>query len=130
MKNLKKKISFIGLFLFIALVGLLFINKNSNPTAKVKASQKQVYVKMEVKGMVCSFCANRMETKLRKSSGVNNAKVDLKNGLAYITTTKSKKPAKENLKEIITNTGFKPGKIEYSNKPFVIEKNTPKNEKN
>jgi len=37
---------------------------------------------------------------------------------------------KDNLALIIKNEGFTPKKIEYSNKPFVIEEDNPKNEKN
>lgn len=114
---------------FIALVfAVLFFGQT---TVKAQSKADHVYIKIEVNGMACPYCAYGMEKELKKVSGVDDVKIQLKEGLAYIATLKKQKPLKENLALIVTNAGFTPGKIEYSTKPFVIKDDTPKkDEKN
>ncbi|MCF6213947.1 MAG: heavy-metal-associated domain-containing protein [Flavobacteriaceae bacterium] len=117
MKKLFKKTPFIAL-----VFAFLFFGQT---TVKAQNKSDHVYIKIEVNGMACPYCAFGMEKQLKKVSGVDNVKIQLKEGLAYIATLKKQKPLKESLALIITNAGFTPGKIEYSDKPFVI-KDTPK----
>lgn len=112
MKNLLKQSRLFGLTLV-----LLFFSQYSNLKAQEKA-QQQVYIKIEIKGMACPYCAFGMEKQLKKVSGVKNVAIELNEGLAYISTPKNQKPLKESLALIITNAGFTVGKIEYSDKPF------------
>jgi copper chaperone CopZ len=123
MKKLFKTIPFAA-FIF----AVLFFGQT---TVKAQSKTDHVYIKMEVNGMACPYCAYGMEKELKKVSGVDDVKIQLKEGLAYIATLKKQKPLKESLALIITNAGFTPGKIEYSSKPFVIKDDTPKkDEKN
>lgn len=89
--------------------------------AQTNNEQGLVYVKIEIKGMACPFCAFGMEKELKKIAGVDNVEIELKAGLAYISTLINQKPAKESLEKIITDSGFTVGKIEYSSKPFAIK---------
>ncbi len=98
-------------------------------TVKAQSQSDRVYVKIEINGMVCSNCAYGMEKELKKVAGVEEVKIQLKKGMAYIATPKKQKPLKEELALIVTNAGFTPGKIEYSNKPFII-KEAVQSEKN
>jgi len=125
MKKLFKTTPFFGLILAALLFGQIATVK-----AQSKTKTDHVYIKMEVNGMACPYCAYGMEKELKKVSGVDSVKIQLKEGLAYISTLKKQEPLKENLALIIKNAGFTPGKIEYSNKPFVIKEDTPKNGKN
>lgn len=123
MKKLFKTIPFTAFIFAVLLFG--------QTTAKAQSKTDHVYIKMEVNGMACPYCAYGMEKELKKVSGVADVKIQLKEGLAYIATLKKQKPLKESLALIITNAGFTPGKIEYSDKPFVIKDDTAKkDEKN
>jgi copper chaperone CopZ len=90
----------------------------SRVTAQTNKIQEKVYIKIEIKGMACPYCAFGMEKELKKVAGVDNVEIELKEGLAYISTPISQKPTKENLEKIIIDGGFTAGKIEFSNKPF------------
>ena len=89
--------------------------------AQTKSEQERVYIKIEIKGMACPYCAFGMEKELKKVSGVENVEIELKEGLAYISTPINQKPSKESLEKIIVNGGFTVGEIEFSDKPFKIK---------
>jgi len=108
---------FLNIILFFAIFFL-----STSVIAQEKKSQDRVFVKIEIKGMSCPYCAFGMEKELKQVSGVDNVQIILKNGLAYISTPIEQKPLKVLLKSIITDAGFTAGKIEYSDKPFVIKK--------
>ena len=118
MKKIFKNTPFITLVLVVLLLGQTSVKAQSKPN--------HVYIKIEVNGMACPYCAFGMEKELKKVAGVADVKIQLKEGLAYISTPKEQEPLKESLALIITNAGFTPGKIEYSNKPFVIKEDAPK----
>ncbi len=104
----------ITLFSFsLLLVGMIF----SSP-AIGQAKQGIIYIKIEIKGMACPYCAFGMEKGLKKIAGVDSVEIELKEGLAYISTPISQKPTKESIEKIITNGGFTIGKIEYADEPF------------
>ncbi len=103
----------------ILLLSFLFA---SPVNAQVEQTQKRVYVKIEIKGMACPYCAYGMEKELKKVAGVDNVEIELKAGLAYISTPWEQKPTKESLERIITDSGFTVGKIEFSDTPFKIIK--------
>lgn len=89
--------------------------------AQTNKAQERVYIKIEIKGMACPYCAYGMEKELRKISGVDSVEIELKEGLAYISTPPKQEPTKESLEKIITDAGFTVGKIEYSDKPFELK---------
>jgi len=111
---------------FVSLVFAVLFFGQTTVKAQNKTKTDHVYIKMEVNGMACPYCAYGMEKELKKVAGVADVKIQLKEGLAYISTPKKQKPLKESLALIITNAGFTPGKIEYRNKPFVIKNDIPK----
>ncbi len=90
-----------------------------------KSNEDITYVRMEVKGMACAFCAYGMERKLKKIDGVENLKTDIKKGLIYFTTPSTKIPSRAILAKTIIDAGFTAGKIEFSMEPFDKE---PKSE--
>ena len=93
------------------------INVQSN------TSQELVYISVEIKGLACPFCAFGMEKELKKVSGVDSVHIELKKGLAYISTLIQLQPTKETLEKVIIDAGFTPGKIEYSDTPFRRKEN-------
>jgi len=120
MKKLFKTIPFTAFLFAVLLFG--------QTTVKAQSKTDHVYIKIEVNGMACPYCAYGMEKELKKVSGIDDVKIQLKEGLAYISTLKKQKPLKESLALIVTNAGFTPGKIEYSYKPFVVKDDTTKKE--
>lgn len=101
----------------IAILILLFA-QTTFVSAQEISEEEKVYVKIEVNGLACPYCAFGMEKELKKVTGVDNVVIELEEGMIYISTLKSQKPQKESLFLIIQNAGFTPGSIEYSNKPF------------
>ena len=111
MKSTFKQITALILFLFF--VG--FFNSTEAQTSK---QNDLIYVKIEIKGMACPYCAFGMEKELRKVSGATLVKINLEAGLAFISTPIAEKLTKESIYKIILDAGFTVGEIEYSSKPF------------
>ncbi len=83
-----------------------------------QTAQDRVFIKIEIKGLACPYCAFGMEKELKKISGVDSVDIELKEGLAYISTPLAQKPTEEALKKIIEEAGFTPGFITYSEHEF------------
>lgn len=101
----------------IAIILLSFLVSNQ-VIAQTETKQDRTYIKIEIKGMACPYCAYGMEKELKTVSGVNKVDIELKEGLAYISTPNSQKPSKESLEKIIIDAGFTVGKIEFKESPF------------
>ena len=112
---MKHKFKYTGL-LFLS----LFFLFTSSINAQIK-EEKRIYVKIEIMGLACPFCAFGMEKELKKVAGVDDVEIELKAGLAYISTPIEQRPTKERLEKIIADAGFTVGKIEYSSKQFAIK---------
>jgi copper chaperone CopZ len=116
---MKTKIRHSHLFGFI--IFLLTIGYSTSLYAQTDNEQERIYVKIEIKGMACPYCAFGMEKELKQVAGVDKVEIELKKGLAYISTPLSQKPTMKSLEKIITDSGFTVGKIEYSSEPFTIK---------
>ena len=114
MKNASYKLSIVS---FLAFMILFFMTDTIN--AQTNTSQELVYISVEIKGLACPFCAFGMEKELKTISGVDSVHIELKKGLAFITTQIKQQPTREGLEKIIIDAGFTPGKIEYSDIPFL-----------
>lgn len=108
---MKNKITW-GLFFLMALFSSSLLAQQD--TSKIE----QVYIKIEIKGLACPYCAYGMEKELLKVSGIENVDIELKEGLAYISTPVSQKPTKGNLSKIIEDAGFTAGEIVFQETPF------------
>ena len=117
MKNTVKQSGLPILFLFFLLT----------TTIKAQTSDRElVYIKIEIKGLACPFCAFGMEKELKKVTGVRNVEIELTEGLAYISTPKKQQPTREALEKIIEEAGFTVGEIEFGKTPFKIKKGDKK----
>lgn len=119
MKNIFKQTGLLVLVLLFSMVSSTTVNAQTT-------DQELTYVKVEVKGLACPFCAYGLEKKLKEVDGVISIKIDFEEGLAYLTVLKSNKPTKKTLEKIVTDAGFTVGNIEYSDKPFERNKTTEK----
>ncbi|WP_159518582.1 heavy-metal-associated domain-containing protein [Sunxiuqinia indica] len=77
------------------------------------------YVKVEVKGMACPFCAYGLEKQLKKINGAKEIYIDIQKGYATFRVSGKNDVTKEKLDKIVIDAGFKPGNITFSNKPFI-----------
>jgi len=114
MKNILKQTG-------LAIIVLLFSVASSTTVNAQTNDQELTYVKVEVKGLACPFCAYGLEKKLKDLDGVETIKIDVKEGFAYLTVLKSKKPTKETLEKIVTDAGFTPSSIVFSEKSFILK---------
>ncbi len=105
-------------FLLIAAFFLSTSMQAQSSEQTTEPSSDRVYIKIEVKGLACPYCAFGMENELKKISGVDKVDIELTTGLAYISTPEAQKPSPESLKEIVVDAGFTPGEIEYKHTPF------------
>lgn len=64
---------------------------------------------IDVKGMVCSFCAHGIESKFQKMKEVKSVKVDLENGKVYLDL--KEKVDEELIKKTIIDSGYNIEKI-------------------
>jgi copper chaperone CopZ len=71
-------------------------------------------IKITVKGMVCSFCAQGIEKTFKKKPEVSAVKVDLDKFLVEIETAKDTKLSDETITSTITDAGYDVVKIERS----------------
>jgi len=69
-------------------------------------TKDQKTVKINVKGMTCGACVNKVQTALNKVEGVENAKVELTENRATIVYN-AKKTNEKALYKAINATGFK-----------------------
>jgi len=113
------KTKFRHTYIFSLVVLILSICSSNSINAQI--DNERIYVKIEIKGMACPFCAFGMEKELKKVSGVDNVEIELESGLAYISTPVKQKPTTESLEKIIIDAGFTVGRIEYSSKPFALK---------
>jgi mercuric transport protein len=89
---------------FPAMFTLLLVFALGAVTAS--AATKTVIIKVE--GMTCGGCAVTVEKALKKTPGVEDAKVSYEKGEAWVKYDDAKVTLAK-LREVINNTGFKAG---------------------
>ena len=102
-----KKI-FILTSLLISFSGFAKTNPKDNLNTDNIAYSKVI----TVYGMVCAFCSNSLEKKLKKEEAVDQVKVEITNKKVSVLFKAGKSVEDEKLKEIITSSGFKVVEIE------------------
>lgn len=85
-------------------------------------STNEQYVKLEVEGLACPFCAYGLEKKINKIDGVKNFHVDIKDGYVTFNIPKENKVDKEELKNIVADAGFSLKDAIISDKPLADKK--------
>ena len=97
-----------------------FANTNSKDSISLKKDIKSKNDNDNIKfskiitvyGMVCAFCSNSLEKKLKKEEAIDQVKVELENKKISVLFKKGKSVEDKKLEEIITSSGFKVVKIE------------------
>lgn len=101
---------------------LLFGSFSSSSLAQNKQTDSKKFIKLQVNGLACPFCAYGLEKKLKSLKGAENFDVDFKTGSATLDVPVSNDVTKEELKQIVLDAGFELKSAEFSNKPFPQEK--------
>lgn len=116
LQTLRKQIKIFG-NIVLAII-LTFIFSNLNLQAQQNGASKE-YIKLEVDGLACPFCAYGLEKKLRSDiKGLENLNINIEEGFVTFGFLKKGKPTEEKLKEIVSDAGFQANKISFSDKPF------------
>lgn len=63
-------------------------------------------MKVPVKGMVCAFCAQGIEKKLKSQSEVDSVNVSLENKLVTVRFKEGQKLSKEKVSELLKESGY------------------------
>jgi mercuric ion binding protein len=88
--------------------GLLTLSMSSG--AALAAVQT---IKAEVNGMVCAFCAQGIEKKMRSLTQTKDVYVDLKNKVVAVELKEGQKLSHDAFTAIIKDAGYDVGKIEH-----------------
>lgn len=79
---------------------------------------KTIYIKIQVDGLSCPFCAYGLEKKLKELESARDIHIDVKEGYATLNVLKENQPGEDELKEIVKKAGFTARSIEFSETPF------------
>ncbi|MFB6306451.1 MAG: heavy-metal-associated domain-containing protein [Flavobacteriales bacterium] len=104
------KIATVLLFLAIA-----FTSVNAQETSK---TNERKYVKVEVDGLACPFCAYGLEKKLKKVEGQEGLEINIQEGYATFHVPSENELKKKKLKTIVKDAGFSAKKVRFSESPF------------
>lgn len=69
-------------------------------------------IKAEVNGMVCAFCAQGIEKKMRSLTQTQDVYVDLKNKIVAVQLKDGQKLSHDTVKDLIKDAGYDVTKIE------------------
>jgi cation transport ATPase len=98
---------------------LIFSFSGLKLNAQGKGDKKE-YLKLEVNGLACPFCAYGLEKKLRNDiKSLENLDINIEKGFVTFGFLKQNKPSKEKLKEIVSDAGFQADTVYFSPKPFA-----------
>lgn len=104
---------------FTALLFLTFLfTQTGHAQDGISAGNRQ-YIKVEVNGLACPFCAYGLEKKMKKLEGAKDIHIFLKEGYAVMNVPANKVPTEKELKSLVADAGFETRKVTYSNKPFI-----------
>ncbi len=104
-------------------VALMFIAMFAMSTpANAQNTEQSGYIKIEVDGLSCPFCAYGLEKKLKEIKGATDLFIELTAGEATFQVPKGKEPTEEELRQIVEDAGFTPREITFSDTPFKTKK--------
>ncbi|SDB37235.1 mercuric ion binding protein [Flavobacteriaceae bacterium MAR_2010_188] len=90
-------------------------------TSYAQASTEKAYVKIEVDGLSCPFCAYGLEKKLVTVNTAQDIVIDIKEGEATFSVSNDQKPTEKELKKIVKDADFTPKQIIFSETAFATK---------
>lgn len=106
---------------FILMVIALMAFSLMNISLMAQEDTGKTYIQIRVDGLSCPFCAYGLEKKLKKVDGATDLHIELEEGLVSFVVPKDKKPSVESLRKVVTDAGFTPREIKFSDTPFKKE---------
>jgi copper chaperone CopZ len=106
-----------GLSLLIVIFGLL----SSANVVSAQETSSYTYIKIQVDGLSCPFCAYGLEKNLKKVKGASELFISIVNGYTTFQVSKEKLPTENELTKIVEDAGFTARKITFSEKSFAKE---------
>ena len=103
--------------LFALVMSLTSVN-GQQPAGENNGGNRQ-YVKVEVDGLACPFCAYGLEKKLTNIEGQKELYIDIENGFATFHVPDSSTITKAGLREVVENAGFSAREITFAQEPLV-----------
>jgi copper chaperone CopZ len=88
-------------------------------TIHAQEATDKVYIKIQVDGLSCPFCAYGLEKNLKKVKGIKDIFISVQNGYTTFNISKETQPAEEKLKKIVKDAGFTAKEITILEKPFA-----------
>jgi len=98
----------------IQIICVFFLIIIFNTSSKAQERINITYIKIEVDGLSCPFCAYGLEKELKKIAGSDSVMILLKEGEAIMKVPNSQIPTKESLEKIVIDAGFTPRGITFS----------------
>jgi copper chaperone CopZ len=86
--------------------------------SKAQENNDKTYIQIRVDGLSCPFCAYGLEKKLKKVEGAANLFIQLEEGIVSLDVPAGQKPSEQDLKKVVTDAGFTPREIKFSDIPF------------
>lgn len=80
--------------------------------------EKRIYIKIQVDGLSCPFCAYGLEKNLKKIEGAKDIKIDVKGGYATLNIPKENQLSKEVFVKAVKDAGFTAREVYFSETPF------------
>jgi len=108
-------------FLILILFSLVFYI----PLIAQQENQSKTYIQIRVDGLSCPFCAYGLEKKLKKIDGVANIHIALEEGVVEMNVPTKKKPSEDDINKVVTDAGFTPREIKFSETPFKADNDNP-----
>jgi len=103
----------------IVMLGMLSI---TNDARAQSGTDSLTFVKIQIDGLSCPFCAYGLEKGLKKITGVGEVFISVKDAYTTFHVPKNRQPSVEELKKIINDAGFDARKVEFSKEPFSMGK--------
>ena len=88
------------------------LNQEKTENLSKPIETKNEKISVQAKGMVCAFCAQGIEKKLKAIDGVSNIKVSLETKNIDFSVKEGSKLPDETIKKILTESGYEVVKIE------------------
>lgn len=121
------RLKFLKKILLIIFLITSFYPNNSFAQSKYETQRR--YIKLQVDGLACPFCAYGLEKKLKAINGAEGFFIDIKNGSAFLDVPESTKISKVEFKKIVSDAGFSLKDIEIADKPFKEKKDEEEDSK-
>ena len=114
-----KRKNYINVLMIAALLAASLFSVNA---AAENIDGGREYLKLEVDGLACPFCAYGLEKKLREYiEDIEDLDINIEEGYVTFSFPKENKPSEEKLLKIVEEAGFQADNIYFSDKPFPVE---------